>query len=352
MAKKKKGSFLKKFILSFIMVMLIGGGYTFWHFYSMAFRDNVHLSEGEDPYIYIKTGSNFDDVTKALYNRNMIIDKPSFEWMAEKKKYKYNVKPGRYQIKKGMSNNDLVNMLRSGIQTPVKIILNQIRFKQDLASQVGTQLEADSTELLTLLNKDSYMNQFGMNAENSLAFFLPNTYEFYWNTDAEGFMERMKKEYDRFWTEGRRAKAQALGLKPSEVTILASIVEKETSKASEKSTVAGVYLNRLNKGMLLQADPTLIYAIGDFTIKRVLNVHKQVDSRYNTYMYSGLPPGPICLPDLNTVDAVLNYQKHDYLYFCASPEMNGTHVFAKTYNQHLVNARRFQRELDKKGIYR
>lgn len=350
--KKKKSSPTKKFILALVMVILIGGLYSVWQFYQVAYSNNVHLDKGEEPYIYIKTSSTFEDVTNALYEKDIIVDHASFEWMAEKKKYKYNVKPGKYRIKKRMSNNDLINMLRSGNQEPVMIILNQIRTKTDLASQVGKQLEADSTELLTLLNKDSYMKQYDLNSENALALFLPNSYEFYWNTDAKGFMDRMEKEYNRFWTKERKNKAKALGLKPNEISILASIVEKETSKSSEKPIVAGVYINRLKKGMLLQADPTLIYAVGDFTITRVLNVHKQIDSRYNTYKYAGLPPGPICLPDLNTIDAVLNYQKHDYLYFCANSDMSGSHVFAKTYNQHLVNARRFQQELNKRKIYR
>lgn len=355
MAKKKvqkKTSFLKKVIIAFLVIVIGGGTFSAWEFYRFTFKNNVHIDEGDNPYIYIRTGSNFDDVKQALYDRDIIIDQVTFEWFAELRGYKNNIKPGRYKIKGKMGNKELLDMLRAGEQTPLNIILNQIRTKKDLASQVGKQLEADSTELLRLLNSDSFMHDYGLNASNAMTLFLPNTYEFYWNTDAKGFITKMQKEHERFWTEERKAKAKALKLSPSEVTILASIVEKESTVRSEQPTIAGVYINRLNKGMLLQADPTLVFAVGDFTITRVLNKHKEVESPYNTYKYKGLPPGPICLPDSRTIDGVLSYKKHDYLYFCANSDMTRTHVFAKTYAQHLVNARRFQNELNKRKIYR
>lgn len=350
--KAKKSSFLKKVIIAFLVIVLGIGGISVWQFYKLTYKNNVHIGEGESPYIYIRTGSSFDDVKQALYDRDIIIDQVTFEWFAELRGYKYNIKPGRYKIEGKMGNKELLDMLRAGLQTPLNIVLNKIRTKQDLASQVGKQLEADSLELLRLLNSNSFMHDYGLNAENAMTLFLPNTYEFYWNTDAKGFLERMGKEHERFWTEERKAKAKATGLTPSDITILASIVEKETNLRSEQPIVAGVYLNRLKKGMLLQADPTLVFAVGDFTIKRVLNKHKEIDSPYNTYKYKGLPPGPICLPDIKTIDATLNHQKHDYLYFCANSDMSGTHVFAKSYQQHLVNARRFQSELNKRKIYR
>ncbi len=350
--KTKKSTFLRKVIISFLIIVLGIGGVSVWQFYRLTYKNNVHIGEGENPYIYIRTGSSFDHVKQALYDRDIIIDQVTFEWFAELRDYKHNIKPGRYKIEGKMGNKELLDMLRAGLQTPLNIVLNKIRTKEDLASQVGNQLEADSLELLKLLNSNSFMHDYGLNAENAMALFLPNTYEFYWNTDARGFLERMGKERERFWTDERKVKAKAAQLSPVEITVLASIVEKETNVRSEQPTVAGVYINRLNKGMLLQADPTLIFAIGDFTIKRVLNKHKEVNSPYNTYKFKGLPPGPICLPDIKTIDNTLNYQKHDYLYFCANSDMSGTHVFAKSYSQHLVNARRFQRELNKRNIYR
>lgn len=350
--KAKKSSFFKKVIIAFLVIILSIGGISVWEFYKLTFKNNVHIDEGGSPYIYIRTGSTFDDVKQALYDQDIIIDQVTFEWFAELRGYKHNIKPGRYKIQGKMGNKELLDMLRAGIQEPLNIVLNQIRTRENLASQVGKQLEADSTELLRLLNSNSFMHDYGLNAENAMTLFLPNTYEFYWNTNAREFIDRMNKEHERFWTEERKAKAKATNLTPSEITILASIVEKETQNRSEQSTVAGVYLNRLNKGMLLQADPTLVFAVGDFTIKRVLNKHKAVESPYNTYKYKGLPPGPICLPDIKTIDNTLNHKKHDYLYFCANPDMSGTHIFAKTYQQHLVNARRFQSELNKRKIYR
>ncbi|MCG3167214.1 MAG: Endolytic murein transglycosylase [Bacteroidia bacterium] len=352
MAAKKKGksSFLKKILIIFILLLIVGGGIAGWEFYKMIYQPNVSLKGEKLTYIYIPTGSDINTVKNILSKNGIVVDINSFEWVAERKNYKNKIFPGKYLIKAGMSNNELVNLLRSGKQTPVKLVINNVRKKEEIVSLVGKQLEADSTHLSAILKDEALLSRYGLNTENAGTLFIPNTYEFNWNTSAEQFVERIRKEHQKFWTNERKAKAKALKLSEAEIAILASIVEKETQKRYEMPIIAGVYLNRLKKGMLLQADPTLVFASGNFNITRVLNVHKEIDSSYNTYKYQGLPPGPICIPDERSIESVLNYEKHDYLYFCANPDMTFTHVFAKTYEQHLVNARKFQQELNRRKI--
>jgi len=245
-----------------------------------------------------------------------------------------------------------VLLLRSGKQTPVKVVVNNIRLKEELAGKVGSLLEVDSAGMMRLMNNSKFTLNYGFVPEAFPTLFLPNTYEFYWNTSGEEFVDKMAKEYKKFWTDERKTKAKKLGLEQSEVSILASIVEKESNFRSEHSTVAGVYLNRLRIGMPLQADPTLVFANRDFAAKRVLNKHKEIDSPYNTYRNKGLPPGPICIPDPRTIDAVLDAEKHTYIYFCAKADGSGRHAFASTYNEHLGNAREFQRMLNRQGVMR
>jgi len=354
MAKKrvKKSSSTWKKIVTIVLVILIClGGVSAWEVYSLIYRPNVGF-KADEKYFYIPTGSIFQDVSNALVQQGIIINQTTFDWVSEQKKYKLNVKAGRYLLENGMSNNDLVNLLRSGEQESVKVTFNNVRFKEDLAGKVGKFIEADSTEIIDLLNSNAFVSKYGFNTSTFLTLFLPNTYEFWWNTSAEQFVERMTEEYKKYWTTERKQKAKNLGLSQSEVSILASIVQKETNKNDEKPTVAGVYLNRLNRGMLLQADPTLIFANRDFTARRVLNKHKKIDSPYNTYKYKGLPPGPICLPSIRSIDAVLNAKSHSYLFFCAKADNSGYHSFATTYREHLKNAREFQRELNRRKVYR
>ncbi len=354
MAKKKsrrKGGTWKKMLAAVLVILLVIGGYSAWQFYSMVYHSNVGFTE-DDKYFYIPTGSEFLEVSNALVKDGIIQNQASFDWVSEQKNYKLNVKPGRYLLTKGMSNNGLVNLLRSGEQEPVTITFNNVRFKEDLAGKVARFIEADSTDIIQLLNDDAFVNKYGFNTTTFFTLFLPNSYEFWWNTSADQFITRMAKEYKTFWTEERKAKARKLGLSQSEVSILASIVQKETNKNDEKPTVAGVYLNRLKKGMLLQADPTLVYANRDFEARRVLNKHKKIDSPYNTYKYKGLPPGPICLPSISSINAVLNSKEHKYLFFCAKADGSGYHSFASSYKEHLRNARAFQRELNKRKVYR
>jgi UPF0755 protein len=355
MAKKKKGiSFFLKVVIASLIIAVAAGGYWAYNKYKAIYLPNVFLNTKKSEYVYIPTGSGVEDVAAILHENGIIINKAAFEWVAEQKNYKNHVHPGRYLVKNLMSNNKLIDLLRSGEQEPLKITFNNIRTKDQLVSKLSGLLEADSAEFYQLLYNKDYLNKkFGLSETGILSMFIPNTYEFFWNTSAEQFLERMAREYKAFWSEERKAKARALGLSQTEVSVLASIVQAEQSRHhDEKPIIAGLYLNRLKKGMLLQSDPTLIYALGDFTINRVLNIHKEVESPYNTYKYKGLPPGPINLPEITSLDAVLNHQKHDYIYMCAKEDFSGYHSFSKSYDQHLVNARKYQAALNKRKIMR
>ena len=333
-------------IVGVLAVAVAAGGF---YIYRELFQPNVTVRNSTD-YIFIPTGSTFADVVNVLNDKKLLINEKSFVWTAEQMKYVNNVKPGRYLIKPKMNNRDLVSLLRSGKQTPVKVVFNNIRTRDQLAERISSQLEAKEHALMNLMNDEDYVRRFGLNSENILTMFIPNTYEFYWNTTADQFLQRMKKEYDKFWNADRIRKARTIGFKPAEVSVLASIVQQETNMDDEKNIIAGVYINRYHKGMKLEADPTLVYALGDFNVNRVLNVYKAIDSPYNTYKYAGLPPGPICLPTKTSIDAVLNYTHHNYIYFCAKEDFSGHHSFAATYSQHCVNAKKFQRALDRRGI--
>ena len=249
-----------------------------------------------------------------------------------------------------MSNNQLVNMLRGGLQSPVKVTFNNIRDVDMLAGRIADQIEADSTSISNLLHNQQYINQLGFDSATIPALFLPDTYEFYWTTDAEGFVSRMFQEYNKFWNDERKQQAAAKNLTPIQVSTLASIVNKETNMSDEMPRVAGVYLNRLKNNWLLQADPTLVFAWKDFSIRRVLDSHKEIESPYNTYKYIGLPPGPICIPSLAAIKAVLNAEEHHYFYFCAREDFSGYHNFAKTLAEHNRNAAKYQQALNQKGI--
>ncbi len=326
--------------------MLIGSG-TAIHFYNTLFSSNVQKEV--DDYLYIPTKSSFEDVVRIIKINNIIQDDETFAWVAKRMKYT-KVKPGKYKIEKGMSNIELIRMLRAGKQEPVKIQFQNIRLKKDFAGYIGSQLELDSTKLLSMLDSMDMLRELGFDEDNIFCMFIPNTYEFYWNTSEEKFISKMKEEYDKFWNEERTQKAKKINLSKTDVIILASIVDQEALVNAELKRVAGVYMNRLNRGMKLEADPTVIFAIGDFNIKRVLNRMLQYDSPYNTYKYNGLPPGPICMPSVAAIDASLNYEKHNYIYFCAKEDFSGYHNFASNLAQHQVNARKFQQALTKRRI--
>ncbi|MBR6846741.1 MAG: endolytic transglycosylase MltG [Bacteroidales bacterium] len=336
---------MKKGLITVCILLVIAILAGYW-LYNRAMKPNVITPDQKDFSLYIPTGADFGQVKDSLYANNLIHDRSAFEWIADKKDYPDHVKPGRYILTNGMSNNQLVNTLRGGLQTPVKVTFNNMRDVKMLAGRIGAQIEADSASIASYLDNPQTLEQLGFNAQTIPAMFLPNTYEFYWNTSAEKYVEKMKGEYDKYWTAERLNLAKSTGLSPVQVSILASIVNKETNKTDEMARIAGVYLNRLKSGWLLQADPTLVFAVGDFELKRVLNVHKEVESPYNTYKYAGLPPGPICIPSLESINAVLHAEKHNYYYFCAKEDFSGYHNFAKTLTEHNRNAQRYQKALN------
>jgi UPF0755 protein len=320
-----------------ILVSLI----TAFILYRYIYAPNVRIPQQPVYELYIPTGSSYESVRDSLLP--IILNTRSFQWLAEQKQYPDLVKPGRYVIPDRISNLNLINMLRVGEQVPVSVTFTNIRLTEDLAHIISQQIEADSAEISGLLNDEVFLSQYHLNRYTTLTLFIPNTYEFYWNTSAQQFIERMRIEHDRFWDEKRMGKATDAGLHPQEVYTLASIVDRETNKNDEKARIAGVYMNRLRKGWPLQADPTVVFATGDFTTTRVLNKHTRVDSPYNTYKNKGLPPGPICIPSIASIDAVLNYEKHDYMYFVASEDLSGYHVFSKTLREHNKHAKRYRR---------
>ncbi len=336
-------------LITFLVLIFIVIAYWGYKVYSNYFGPNVSDTE---EYLYVPTGSTFEELMETIQDKNILLDTSSFRWVANKYDYPQNLKAGKYALKPGMNNKDLVIKLRSGIQEPVKFRFQNLRLKGDFAKHVSTLLEPDSNSIINLMNNDSLAAQYGFNTENFYTMFIPNTYEIWWNTSAEKFFERMHTEYSKFWTEERLNKAKAINLSPNEVSILASIVKGEALHNDEMPTIAGLYLNRLQRGILLQADPTVIFAAQDFTIRRVLNKHLRISSPYNTYLNRGLPPGPITLPSIASIDAVLNFQKHDYIYMCAKDDFSGYHNFAKTMSEHLVNARKFQKALNDRNIKR
>ena len=342
---------MKKFIIFFVLVVFALAGYWAYGHYQSIFRSNVVANNGDPFYLEIPTGSDYEQLLSLLKRKALLKDFDSFIWIADLRKLPNHVHAGRYRIPEGTSNYKLINILRSGAQEPIQLILQATRTREMIASRVSRQIEADSASIARLLYDSEYLSQYDLAPETWMTIFIPNTYELYWNTTAEQFIERMIKEHGRFWNEDRMAKANRLNLTTAEVATLASIVQQETAKVDEQATVAGVYLNRIRMGMKLDADPTLIFAVGDFTITRVLNEHKLIDSPYNTYIHAGLPPGPICIPTISNIDAVLRDERHKYVYFCAKEDFSGYHNFARTLGQHQINAAKFRRELNRRRIY-
>jgi UPF0755 protein len=333
------------------LIIIIFAGFKAFVIYKKAFMPNTRLIDKSQDYLLIPSGSSYTDVYKIIENKNFILDKESFNWTALKKKYPNHVKAGRFKIINGMSNNELINILRSGKQEPVELTFNNIRTLSQLAGRVSEEIEVDSIKLLHLFHSPEVQAKYGLDDNNIICIFIPNTYQFFWNTSEIQFMDRMYREYKNFWKKDRLQKADDEHLTKEQVITLASIVNEETDRNDEKAKIAGVYINRLNKKIRLQADPTVIYVVGDYTLQRVLRKYYQIDSPYNTYIYGGLPPGPICIPEISSIDAVLNYEKHDYLYFCARSDFSGYHVFSHTLEAHNLNARIYRNELNKRKIY-
>ncbi len=319
--------------------------------YINLFSSNTKFDKDE-VYVFVPTGSKYEDVLQILEPYVADIDK--FKFVAEKRSYDENVFPGRFLFKKGMGCFAIVSALRHNM--PLNLAFNNQESLEKLVSRVSSQIEADSVSLMKSITDSVFMEKNGLNRETVLGMFIPNTYELKWNTSADKFRDKMADEFNRFWNDERRAKAKALGMTPAQVITLAAIVHKETVKTDERPRVAGVYLNRLKLEMPLQADPTVIYAVkresGDFNqvIKRVKGDMLRLQSPYNTYVNVGLPPGPIAMPDITAIDAVLNAEKHDYIYFCASVDRQGYHDFASTYEQHQVYAKKYAEWVTKLGL--
>jgi UPF0755 protein len=337
-----------KIALAVFGLLLIASLAWAYMLYGYIFKPNVV----NDSVILIHTGSTFDVVERLLEDQKALKNYKAFKWVSKKKDYKTNIKPGRYMLIKGMNNNDLINKLRNGKQDAVKVTFNNIRTFPELAGKVAAYFEADSLSFLTEFLKKENFDKYQFTEASFPSMFVPNTYQLYWTTKPSQFVERMKKEYDKFWNSDRTEKAVAMGMNKIEVSILASIVQEETNKNEEKPVIAGVYLNRLKRGMLLQACPTVKYAVGDFTLRRITTAMTEIDSPYNTYKITGLPPGPITFPEISSIDAVLNAKQHDYLFFCAKDDFSGYNDFSRTLSEHNRKAERYQNALNQQRIWK
>ncbi|MEZ4910298.1 MAG: endolytic transglycosylase MltG [Saprospiraceae bacterium] len=317
--------------------------------YYFLYAPNTSLSENKS--IFIPTGSSFQDVEKLLVSENIIKTASTFRTVAGIMRYKQdNVPSGKYNFKTGMSNKAIISKLRSGNQDPVDLVINNVRYISDLAGKVSKYLEVDSMTILNYFNDPGTYSKFGYTKDDFLSMFIPNTYKLFWTASPEDFVERMSKEHKKYWTPEKIASIEKNNLTTTSAFILASIVEKESNYNAEKPRIAGVYLNRLKQNIKLQADPTVVYAMGDFTIMRVLHSHLFYESPFNTYLNYGLPPGPICMPSLQSLEAVINAENHEYVYFCAKADNSGAHSFAVSYGEHLKNADAFARWLNEKNI--
>lgn len=316
--------------------------------YSLVFKP-IELTE--EVYIYIDEERDYETVVDQLKEKVELPNEDVFRLLADRMNYPNMVKTGRYAIEDGMTMPDLIRALRSGSQVPINLTFNNIRTMENLAGRLSSQLMADSISILDVLNDTSVAAKYGFNEQTFGSMFIPNTYEVYWDTNVESLIERMKREYDSFWNTERRAKAQKLGLTPLEVTTLASIVEEEATYTDEYPIVAGLYINRLNRGMRLEADPTVKFAVGDATLRRILFKHLEVESPYNTYKIDGLPPGPIRIPSTSAINATLSPAQHNYIFMCAKDDLSGRHNFAVTHAEHARNARAYQKALNERGIY-
>jgi len=341
---------VKKFFGLLLFIALLTASILGYQYYQKIFAPNVP-AKLRTAYLLIPSNTDFQGVVDSLHFNKFIKDTTSFRQLAVRMNYKQdNMRAGRFEIKPNWSNYELIKHLRGGEQASVKVVLNVERTTENVAAKVARFIESDSLSLVTLMQDEAYLQEIGFSVETLMSLFIPNTYEFYWNTAPKQFMEKMLKEHKRFWEkENRLGKAKKLNLTPAEVYTLASIVEKETLRKEEKNRMAGVYLNRLKIGMRLQADPTAVFATRDFDTKRVTNYHIGFDSPYNTYLYAGLPPGPIHIASISSIDGVLNAEQHDYYYFCARGDESGLHNFARTLEQHNANVKTYVANLRKRG---
>ena len=348
--KKSQNNSLIKRVLIIIfgitaVVCVVGGIFAY-----ALFSSNINIEKDKKEFLLVYENDCYDDIIDKLVSKQIVKSKKTFEiasWLLNNKK---QFKSGRYQITSEMNNLTLVRNIMYGRQTPISISFNNVRTKDVLAERLTKKLKISEEEFLAELYSEQTLKTLGFNKNTVICLFIPNTYEVYWDITAEELIERMKKEYDLFWNEERTAKLLDVGLSKEEVSTLASIVEEETRKKDEQPVVAGLYLNRIHKNIPLQADPTVKFAVQDFSLRRIYKKHLEYDSPYNTYMYAGLPPGPIRVPSIQAIDAVLNFVNHDYIYMCAKEDFSGYHNFATSYKEHQENAERYRRALNKRGI--
>jgi UPF0755 protein len=350
MSARKKGSAkpILRIVLALTVLIFLAVGAKV---YEDVLAVNIDVKEGEKVYVYVGTQKTLEENLAAWKQNHVFKNVKGLVRMIQFLGFEYKLKPGRYEVDASMNNYKVVRLMVSGQQTPINITFKYAERKEDLVRFWCTKLEADSSELLLLLNDQTLFEDIGLDTMNSVSMFIPNTYNFYWNTPAEDLLLRLKKEYILFWNDERKAKAEVLKLTPKEVSIMASIVQKETAQRSEMPTIAGVYYNRLRMGMPFQADPTVLFAQNNKSIRRVSGAMLKDKSLYNTYLYPGLIPSPICVPSVQAIDAVLNLHQHRYLYFCAKEDFSGFHNFASSFAQHQLNARKYQRELNRRGIH-
>jgi UPF0755 protein len=340
-------------VLTLLVLLLLLGGAALYGAWRVLWQPNVAESPYGAAYLYIRTGAGWPAVRDSLRRQELLLDPGTFEWLAGQRNYPARVRPGRYRLAPGLGNAALLELLLAGRQDTVAFTLDAFKYKPQLTRQISRQLEADSLELRQLLQDNTYLRRrYQLDTTTILTLFLPGPYRTFWNTSARAFLDSAAATHRRFWTPQRRQRADSLKLTVPEVHVLASIVQRETAKKEDKPVIAGVYLNRLRRGMRLQADPTLLWAIGNFGVKRVLNRDKLVDSPYNTYRHKGLPPGPITSANRQSLDAVLQPAAHRYLFFCARADLSGFSDFAETYAEHRRNARRYQHALDSLGVKR
>lgn len=356
---------MKKFLKILLVLIILGGGAAevvpyfvkgqWGHVLYQVWVESMEINTAIDEPVtfYVRSGSNLNDVADALEADGIIMDKGAFLVVSDQMNYKLDkVVPGKYTISPGLTNKELITHLRGGYGAEtVNVTFNNIRYLEDLAGKACATIEADSADFLAWLTDPDSIGGYGFTHETVMCMFIPNTYEFYWNTSVQDLVVRMAAEYKAFWTQERIDRANAIGLTQSQVGTLASIVQEESNKSDERPTIAGVYINRVRNGWLLQADPTLKFAIGDWSIQRVLDKHKLIESPYNTYKYAGIPPGPISMPSVDAMEAVLNHEEHDYFYFCAKADFSGYHAFASTLAEHNRNAYAFHQAMNERGIY-
>ncbi len=337
-------------ILKLGVVLIALGAIGGYLSYKWIFEPNTNIEESYE--LYISSQSTFNELKDRLIQDSVLSNPWTFEQVSKLMKYgPEQIPSGKYIIEPGWSNRDIISTLRIGRQTPIKLTISTSRTIYDVIKVVADQIEPDSIQLAELFQDTGYIKGYGFSPESVIGMIIPDTYEMYWNTDSKGFFSKMKSEYDKYWAQGdREIKLEALGMTKNEVSTMASIVQKESNDSNERAMVAGVYINRIEKGMKLQADPTVVFGVGDFTIRRVLNKHLAYDSPYNTYMYKGLPPGPISMPEKSAINAVLNAVQHDYLFFCSKPGYGTQHAFAVTDIEHARNAARYHRWLNKERI--